>query len=373
MTVRTLVYDGDSVDRREAVDADSLRAARDATGTTWVRVSDPTDAEYDRLSAAFYLHALEIEDVRSNVDPKVEAFPGHTFLLVKTASLRGGETTFEEEIRDRPVGIFFGHDWIVTVATEETGVVGTVWDRIRREDPRLLRYDADFTAYRVVDAVIDEYLLVLDEIGRDIEAVEDRIIDDPDTETPEILNSLRRELLSIRRIVWPTRDAVSVLSKGDADHVRESTEKYYRDVYDHLVQHVELVETYRDLASGARDIYLNTLSQSTNEVMKRLTVVATNHPPADVRRRRLRHELRRRAVQHARTRLAVQLSGGVARDGPHRGRHAPALPIGGVAVGYTSTGPSGTCRPSAAAGPKTGRSDRTVAGGRHPPAWERVT
>jgi magnesium transporter len=150
-----------------------------------------------------------------------------------------------------------------------------VWERIHREEPRLLQRDADFTAYRILDAVVDEYFAILDEIGRDIEAVEDRIIDDPDTETLEILNSLRRELLSVRRIVWPTRDAVSVLARGDADYVQASTEKYYRDVYDHLIQHVELVETYRDLASGARDIYLNTLSQSTNEVMKRLTVVAT--------------------------------------------------------------------------------------------------
>ncbi|MFB6195767.1 MAG: magnesium/cobalt transporter CorA [Haloplanus sp.] len=275
MTVRTLVYDGDRVERREGDDVDSLRAARTATGTTWIRASDVTDDELDRLSAAFDLHALEIEDVRNNVNPKVELFPEHTFALLKTAHLRGGETTFEEEIRDLPVGLFFGHDWVVTIAVEETAAVGSVWERVRREEPRLLQHGADFTAYRVVDAVVDEYFAVLDEIGRDIEAVEDQIIDSPDTETLEILNSLRRELLSIRRIVWPTRDAMSVLSRGDTDHVRESTEKYYRDVYDHLVQQVELVETYRDLASGARDIYLNTLSQSTNEVMKRLTVVAT--------------------------------------------------------------------------------------------------
>jgi magnesium transporter len=275
VTIRTLVYDGDRVETYDDTDAESLRAARVATGTTWIRASNVTDAELDRLSAAFGLHALEIEDVRGNVNPKVELFPEHTFVLVKTAHLRGGETTFEEEIRDQPVGLFFGHDWILTVAIEETNAVGAVWERVKREEPRLLQRDADFTAYRVLDAIVDEYFGILDEIGRDIEAVEDRIIDDPDTETLEILNSLRRELLSIRRIVWPTRDAVSVLARGDADHVEESTEKYYRDVYDHLVQHVELVETYRDLASGARDIYLNTLSQSTNEVMKRLTVVAT--------------------------------------------------------------------------------------------------
>jgi magnesium transporter len=273
--IRTLVYTGDGVDAHDDADAESLREARLTTGTTWTRVSDATDAELDRLSAAFGLHPLELEDVRAGVGPKVELFPEHTFVLVKTARLRGGDTTFEEEIRDRPVGLFFGHDWIVTLAVEETAAVGSVWDRAARAEPRLLERDADFTAYRVLDAVVDEYFDILDEIGRDIEAVEDRIIDDPDTETLEILNSLRRELLSVRRIVWPTRDAVGVLARGDADYVATPTERYYRDVYEHLVQHVELVETYRDLASGARDIYLNTLSQSTNEVMKRLTVVAT--------------------------------------------------------------------------------------------------
>ncbi|QGX96569.1 magnesium/cobalt transporter CorA [Haloplanus rallus] len=275
MTVRTVVYDRSVVEGREGSGLDALREARSATGTTWVRVSAPTDEELDRVAEAFDLHALEIEDVQGTPAPKVEEFPEHTFVLVKSARLRGGETTFEEEIRDQPVGLFFGHDWIVTITAEETAAVGSVWERVAREEPRLLGNDADFTAYRVLDAIVDEYFAILDEIGRDIEAVEDRIIDDPDTETLEILNSLRRELLSIRRIVWPTRDAVSVLARGDAAHVRSGTEKYYRDVYDHLVQHVELVETYRDLASGARDIYLNTLSQSTNEVMKRLTVVAT--------------------------------------------------------------------------------------------------
>jgi magnesium transporter len=164
---------------------------------------------------------------------------------------------------------------VVTVTPEASSAVEAVWERVQREEPRLLQHGADFTAYRVVDAVVDEYFAILEEIGDDIEAVEETVLEEPDEETLERLNSIRRELLSIRRIVWPTRDAVGVLSRGDAVHVRASTEKYFRDVYDHLVQHVELVETYRDLASGTRDIYLNTLSQSTNEVMKRLTVVAT--------------------------------------------------------------------------------------------------
>jgi magnesium transporter len=273
--IRTVVYGDAGVETRTETGTAALRDAREATGTTWVQVTEPTEAELERVEDVFEIHPLELEDIRSDAGPKVEGHPSHTFVLVKTARLRGGETTFEEEIRDQPIGLFFGEDWIVSIATEETDAVGSVWDRVHREEPRLLERASDFTGYRILDAVADEYFTVLEEIGHDIEAVEDRIITDPDTETLEILNSLRRELLSIRRIVWPTRDVLGVLARGDVAHVQASTEKYYRDVYDHLVQHVDLVETYRDLASGARDIYLNTLSQSTNEVMKRLTVVAT--------------------------------------------------------------------------------------------------
>jgi Mg2+ and Co2+ transporter CorA len=120
VTVRTLVYADKQVESYDTADIESLREARVATGTTWIRASNATDDELDRLSAAFDLHTLEIEDVRSNVSPKVELFPDQTFVLVKTARLRGSETTFEEEIRDQSVGLSFRHDWIVTVAVEET-------------------------------------------------------------------------------------------------------------------------------------------------------------------------------------------------------------------------------------------------------------
>ncbi|MFB6124125.1 MAG: magnesium/cobalt transporter CorA [Haloferacaceae archaeon] len=273
--IRVQVYRDGTVEAREVTTRAELEAARSATGTTWVRVTDADAAELDLVTDAFDLHPLEIEDVQSDVRPKVEQFEAHTFVLVKTARLRRGETTFEEEIRDDPVGLFVGDDWLVSLTADETPAVETVWGNVSREDPRLLGRGPDFSAYRVVDSVVDEYFEILDEIEDDIEAVEDDIVDDPDTETLEILTSIRRELLSVRRILWPMRDAVGVLSRGDSEQVDEASEKYYRDVYDHLVQLVELVETYRDLAIGARDIYLNTLSQSTNEVMKRLTVVAT--------------------------------------------------------------------------------------------------
>jgi magnesium transporter len=273
--IRVQVYRDGVVEPYEVSSRAELEDARVAAGTTWVRVSDPTESEVDLVADVFDLHRLEIEDVQSDVRPKAEQYGDHTFVLVKMARLRRGETTFEEEIRDEPVGLFVGDDWFVSLAMTDVPSVETVWQNVLREDPRLLQRGPDFSAYRVVDRIVDEYFEILDEIQDDIEAVEDAIVDEPAPETLESLTSIRRELLSVRRILWPTRDAIGVLSRGDSEQVAEKTEKYYRDVYDHLVQLVELVETYRDLAIGARDIYLNTLSQSTNEVMKRLTVVAT--------------------------------------------------------------------------------------------------
>jgi magnesium transporter len=275
--ISAVVYDaGDAVEYRIRSAAD-LAEARDAPGTTWVRVADPTDDELERVTEAFTLHPLAIEDIQNDVRPKTEEFPAHTFILVKTASLRRGETTFDEEVLTRPVGLFVGSEWLVSVTDEEgpVGAVSRAWRAVVDRDGRTLQYGPDFAAYRIVDRVVDEYFMLLDDVGDTIEGIENNILDGPDGDVLEALNAVRRDLLSFRKVVWPTREALSILSRGDAVYVREQTERYYRDVYDHLVEVVDLTETYRDLARGARDIYLNALSQSTNEVMKRLTVVAT--------------------------------------------------------------------------------------------------
>jgi len=275
VTLDAVVYRTDGVELQTATTADQLAAARDATGTTWVHLTAPTPEELQRVTDAFGLHPLSVEDVQNDVRPKTEQYDGHTFVLVKTARLVRGETTFEEEIAEVPVGLFVGRDWLVTYSTETVPATERVWETVQREESRLLGRGPDFTAYRVMDAVVDGYFGVLDDIETSIEAVEDEVVESPDVDTLERINAVRRDLLSFRKLLWPTREAMGVLSRGDPEQVRAATEKYYRDVYDHCVQLVDLVETYRDLASGARDIYLNALSQSTNEVMKKLTVVAT--------------------------------------------------------------------------------------------------
>ncbi|WP_277554551.1 magnesium/cobalt transporter CorA [Halobaculum limi] len=282
--IRAMSYTDSEASTFEATDE-----AVAAPGTTWVWVDIEAESrataegngppkltgEVATVADRFGIHPLHVEDVTGDVRPKSELLEEYTFLLLKAARFRVGETTFLEEIRTQPVGVFVGDDWLVTVTNGGANAVEPVWNRLTGAERRALGRGPDFAGYLVADRVVDGYFALLDELEDDIETVEERVIDAPDPDTLSVINDLRRELLSVRRVVWPTRDAVNPLSRGDADHVSESTEKYYRDVYDHVVQLVELTETYRDLTSGARDIYLNTLSQSTNEVMRRLTVVAT--------------------------------------------------------------------------------------------------
>ncbi|MFD1597748.1 magnesium/cobalt transporter CorA [Halobellus rarus] len=275
--ISALVYDAGGVEHRTIEGEADLEAAREAPGTTWVRVSTPTPEEERSLTRAFSLHPLELEDVRGGVRPKTEEFEDHTFVLVKTVALERGETTFDEEVRTQPIGLFLGDGWLVTVTAEDdrVPVVSDIWQSVENQEGRTLKQGPDFAAYRVIDHAVDDYFDLLDTVGDTIEEIEEAILATPDETLIEALNGVRRDLLSFRKVVWPMREAVGVLARGGIDAVGESTEKYYRDVYDHLVEIVDLTETYRDLTRGTRDIYLNVVSQSTNEVMKRLTVVAT--------------------------------------------------------------------------------------------------
>ncbi len=254
---------------------DDLDDAKAADGTTWVSATEASPDELDRVASVFDVHPLTVEDVRHNVRPKTEEFTEYSFTLVKDAELRRGESSFDEEIDDEPLGVYIGEDWLVTLSTATVPAVDRVWGNVVREDQRLLQRGADFTAYRVIDLLVDEYFDILDDVETQIETIEEEVLESTEIRTLERINSVRRDLLAFRKMAWPTREAVNLLARGDPPFVRQETEKYYRDVSDHLVQVVDLVETYRDLTNGARDIYLNSLSQSTNEVMKTLTVVAT--------------------------------------------------------------------------------------------------
>jgi magnesium transporter len=269
MSLDAMVYTADGVEQHEG-----LETALTAAGGTWVEEKDLEQTELKTLRDRFGIHRLAIEDILDEQPrAKAEEYGTHTFVLMKTTELsQRDEVEFKKEIRTHPVGFFIGKDWLVTLSPSEVDTDTAKWTN-RAE--RLAERGTDFLAYRLIDDIVDDYFIVLDEIEADIEIVEERILSDPDPNMLEDLNDVRRDLLAFRKVAWPAREAISHLSRGDIPQVDDKNEKYFRDVYDHLVQVVDLIETYRDLTGGSRDIYLNAVSQSTNDVMKTLTVVAT--------------------------------------------------------------------------------------------------
>ena len=272
MTLYATVYTEGGVERYEDVGT-----AVTASGETWVHAEAPTDEELRTLRERFDIHQLAVEDVlEEGTRPKTEEYDTHTFVLLKTTRLsQRDDVAFHKEIQTNAVGFFLGRDWLVTLSAAGVNIVEPTADRWRRHSERFAHRGTDFLAYRIMDGIVDQYFAVLDELEDDIEAVEERVLEEPNPELLEALNGVRRDLLAFRKVAWPAREAIAFLSRGDIPEVADQNEKYFRDVYDHLVQVVDLIETYRDLTSGSRDIYLNTVSQSTNEVMKTLTVVAT--------------------------------------------------------------------------------------------------
>lgn len=272
MTLHAMVYTADGVERY-----DDVEEALEAPGETWVHAEETESQAVDDLTDQFGIHPLAIEDVfDEQTRPKTEEYDSHTFVLMKTTRLSQREDVeFHKEIQTHPVGLFIGTDWLVTLSPPDVEIVEPSASKWDRNSSRFADRGADFLAYRIMDSIVDDYFDVLDEIEDDIESVEERVLAEPDPHILEELNGVRRDLLAFRKIAWPAREAISYLSRGDIPEVEEQNEKYFRDVYDHLVQVVDLIETYRDLSGGSRDIYLNSVSQSTNEVMKTLTVVAT--------------------------------------------------------------------------------------------------
>ncbi|WP_436933492.1 magnesium/cobalt transporter CorA [Halovenus marina] len=272
MSLHAMVYTADGVERHDDIDT-----ALETPGETWIHADNVEPFEMSALRDRFNIHQLAVEDVlHEETRPKTEGFDTHTFVLMKTARLsQRDDVAFHKEVQTHPVGFFIGENWLVTMSTTEIDVIDPTASQWTKDGQRIGQRGTDFLAYRIMDAIVDDYFDLLDKIEDDIEAVEERVLDEPDPQMLEDLNDVRRDLLAFRKVAWPAREAMSYLSRGDIPEVADQNERYFRDVYDHLVQVVDLIETYRDLTGGSRDIYLNAVSQSTNEVMKTLTVVAT--------------------------------------------------------------------------------------------------
>ena len=245
-----------------------LRGLRKSEGVAWVHINAKTEAELEEIIDVFGFHRLAIEDcVDRQQRPKVEEYGDCTLVIVKDFELNSNLVVNQ-------LALFVCPNALVTVSNIELEEVTKVRGNLGKWKPGVLK--PDFIAYRILDRIVDSYFPIIDGIEDDIEAVENLIVRKPTSKSiSSRIFKVKRHLLGFRKAVWPMRDVFSMLSKSDIPSFSKKNRIYYRDIYDHVILVIDLVETYRDLTSGIQETYLSTISNNMNEVMKVLTVIAT--------------------------------------------------------------------------------------------------
>jgi len=181
----------------------------------------------------------------------------------------------DNEMKVEQVSLILGKNYVISFQEREGDVFNSIRERIRNNIGRIRKAGADYLIYALIDAIVDNYFIVLEGLGEKIENLEDRMISRPKPANLRVIHKLRRDLIFLRKSVWPLREVISILQRGESSLILESTNVYLRDVYDHTIQVMDTVETLRDIISGMLDIYLSSASNRMNEIMKMLTIIAT--------------------------------------------------------------------------------------------------
>ncbi|MCA9083856.1 MAG: magnesium/cobalt transporter CorA [Planctomycetaceae bacterium] len=266
-------YSRDSVNETEIHLARDLFRTRGAKDVHWIRVEGRADDDtIQYVGQAFNLHPLAMEDVVNDHQRcKVEDYPDHLFVVIRqpVAEREGGLGTEQ-------ICLFIGRDFLVTVHTES---MSHVRDRVLLARGRVRELKADYLAYLILDYIIDSYFPVVEQLGDRLNAVDEFLEKEFDPGHRIEIRDVRSDLLLLRRTIWPQREAVAALLRDETGLISDSTKTYLRDCYDHTVQLMDVVETYRELCADLRDFYVAELGIRNNEIMKTLTVIATLFMP----------------------------------------------------------------------------------------------
>ncbi len=226
-----------------------------------------------RVGQIFNLHPLVLEDI-VNVPqrPKVEEFDDQLLFIARMVTLKRAGTGFRTE----QVSFILGKNYLLTVQEEPAyDCFGPIRDRIRTSKGTIRRQKADYLLYALIDSIIDGFFPVLEAYGEQIEELEDEVVANPTRQTLERIHAIKRELLTLRRAIWPQRDAINALIRDGSNLIERDVQIYLRDCYDHAIQVLDMVETYRELAASLMDVYLSSVGNRMNEIMKLLTVISS--------------------------------------------------------------------------------------------------
>lgn len=271
-------YDETAFTEATAQTIDACFIFKDSPTVTWINVDGIHQEKIlQRLGECYGLHPLMLEDILNTEQrPKLEDFNEYLYIVLKM--FRNDEQT--GGIITEQISLVLGRNFVISF---QEGLEGDVFNPIREHlrsgAGRIRKMGADYLAYSLLDGVVDNYFVILERLGERIESIEEEVVAQPEPATLQAIHRLKREMIFLRKSVWPLREVVSGLTRGESPLIKDTTIIYLRDVYDHTIQVIDTLETFRDMVSGMLDIYLSSVSNRLNAVMKVLTIIATIFMP----------------------------------------------------------------------------------------------
>ncbi|MEK6581126.1 MAG: magnesium/cobalt transporter CorA [Nitrospirota bacterium] len=276
--ITVIDYDEGNFQEKVIAEIQECFTFKDKPSVTWINVDGIHKVEIpEKLGECYGFHPLIIEDIlNSDQRPKMEDFGDYIYIVLKMLNLDSRTNNIISE----QISLILGPNFVISFQEGHEGdVFNPVRERLRTGKGKVRKMGADYLAYSLIDSIVDNYFIILEKLGEKIESLEERLVTNPTGNVLREIHNLKREMLFLRKSVWPLREVISTMAKGESSLIHPSTGIYLRDIYDHTIHVVDTIETFRDMVSGMLDIYLSSMSNRMNAVMKVLTIIATIFMP----------------------------------------------------------------------------------------------
>ncbi len=273
--VKMIEYNDSDYNEKEIEEnlIDKCLTFKDTKEISWLNIEGIHKLEIiEKIGNYVKIHPLVLEDiVNVNQRPKIENFDDYIYLILKILDYDENKN----EVILEQISIIFSSNYVITFREKSSELFNPIINRIRTKKGQIRKMGTDYLVYSLIDIVIDYYFLILENIGEKIEDMEAELVTNPTESTLQNIHQMKRGLLTLRRSIWPLREVINRLLRRELPFIHEESNLYFRDLYDHTIQIIDTIETLRDILSGMLDIYLSSVSNKMNEVMKVLTVIAT--------------------------------------------------------------------------------------------------
>ncbi len=271
--ITLISYDKDTFEEKVVESIEDCFLCKDPKTVSWINVDGVHQVDIvEKIGTHFGLHPLVMEDiVHTEQRPKMEDFESYIYLVIKMLQFDNDTSVVTSE----QVSIILGPGFVLSFQEVEGDTFDHVRERIRNSKGRIRSAGASYLAYALMDSIVDNYFVVLEKIGEFLEALEEDMIENPTPAILQDIHGIKKEIIYLRRSVWPLREVINNLDRSESPLVEKVTLVFLKDLYDHTIRIIETAETYRDITSGIMDVYLSSVSNKMNEVMKTLTIIAT--------------------------------------------------------------------------------------------------